>query len=209
MDMMILSIIAAAVFFTGLVAVLEVVGFGRLATVSAVTAVSSFSLEVLCLQYVPSLWEQPVDSIDQVTHTISQIDLLLGASKAASVTTLLAFTSFLITGMIRVWSRRSVLVHRIRSLHLERDGVHQVNPRMAKRFLLFLAVSLFTLVCSWELYHFVFTSKGIQYYANRPQMLLYPICVSAIVGVVLFAIVRYAGNSRAVHQKRNAPYSAK
>ncbi len=190
MDMMIPGIIAAAVCFTGLIACLEVVGFGRLATVSAVIAVSSLSLEVLCLQCVPSLWEQPVDSIDQVTQTFSQIDLLLGASKAASVTTLLAATSFLITGMIRVWWRRSVLVHRIRSHHLERDGAHQVKLRMAKRFLLFLAVSLFTLICSWEFYTFVFVNKGIQYYADRPQLLLYPICVSAIVGVVLFASVR-------------------
>jgi hypothetical protein len=205
MDMMILSIIAAGVIFTGLISCLEVVGFGRLATVSAVIAVSSFSLAVLCLQYVPSLWEQPVDSIDQVTQTFSQIDLLLGASKAASVTTLLAATSFLITGMIRVWSRRSVLVHRIRSHHIERDGAHQANPRMARRFLLFLAVSLFTLMCSWELYHFVFTNKGIQYYADRPQMLLYSICASVIVGVVLFAIVRYAGSSRSVPQKPEAP----
>ena len=209
MDMMILSIIAAAVFFTGLIACLEKVGFGRPATVSAVIAVSSFCLEVLCLQYVPTLWEHPVDSFDQVTHTFSQIDLMPGASKAASVITLLAATSFLFTGTIRVWSRRSVLVHRIRSHHLEHDGSHQVNPWMAKRFQLFLAVSLFTLMCSWELYTFVFVNKGIQYYVNRPQLLLYPICVSPIVGVVLFGIVRYARAYHAVRQKPDAPHSAK
>ena len=200
MDMLIVNMVAATVFGTGLVICLEVVSFGRVAKISAALALLSGAVSIICLQFVPALWDKSTGTLAEIDDVFVQTDRLLFASQATLAMAFFAAGVFCIAGSLRVWSLRSVLISRFSKQHiLSAHSVNSVPASNRNRICAVVGILMFIAMIGWDLYDFIVTDRGFQFYEEQLHMLLYPIGAATLVGVVLALFSRFARR----HSKRN------
>lgn len=193
MDMLIVNIIVVSVFVTGLVICLEVVSFGRVATVSAALALLSGATSVICLQFNPLNWDKPIGTLAEVDRTFVQTGHALFVIDAAIAIAIFFAGVFCVSGSLRVWSRRSVLISRFISRHFSSvPSLNSIHTSKRDRILAVLAALVFIVLVGWELYDFIVPNRGLQFYKEHIHMLLYPMGAATLVGVVLALFSRFA-----------------
>jgi hypothetical protein len=209
MDMTLELVIAStAVSLTGLVFCLEIVGFGRVAIISAMIAIASVVASLGCLQLIGSVWDSAAPHELNVLGRLARTDRLLWISQTLQTTAVVSAIVFTIVGSLRVWRRRSVLVARFSSYH---DGSADISdstdvPEVTTRDCICAGVAIVVVTgfIGWELFDFAVTNQGVQYYRDHPLMLLLPVGLAALVGVVLTRFSQYARRHTTIDESRGA-----
>ncbi|MES2788946.1 MAG: hypothetical protein V4719_04935 [Planctomycetota bacterium] len=193
MDLFLIAFLAVVSLFSGLIFGLSVVGYGRLQIGAAITYFVAFIVLLLCVGSTASVLSSSSSTPSEVDRLLRHSDRLFDLSRYAINIALSALIVFVLSGTVRIWTRRHLLFAwgATTHLNLQTPAPDRRSPRGGPpRYLIRYGIPI--LFACWGVFIFWFDHRAVRYYLQSPYMLLYAVGTAIIMGLTMACLIWYS-----------------